>query len=167
MYNTVPAAQLPLIQSDSAWPVLRNQDGRWCYRHVESQSWVLSAVYPPAAGNSACNASIVAKAGPLPVGEQSWKCWQGPASKKAIASVTRARSGGNGATEYCVLFEKDYAAIESRGDKFEITKDGPEGWLKLSDLEQREGGMEALKFFDTARAKKAGRVCTHVILTAT
>ena len=38
-----------------------------------------------------------------------------------------------------------------------LTKDGPEGWLSLSDLEQREGGMAALGSFETARAKKAAR----------
>ena len=44
VYTTVPAVELPPADSDGGWPVLRNQDGRWCYRHVESQSWVLSAV---------------------------------------------------------------------------------------------------------------------------
>jgi WD40 repeat protein len=149
------------------WPVLRNARGRWCYRLVKSQRWVLSADYTPD-NDEACNSSILAKAGPLPAGAQRWQCWQAPQPKLAITHVLRGPSDDDAARmdveyppdQYQVAFVKDYAAISARGDQFSLSagqQGAPVGWLRLAELEQRAGGPQALQRFEEERAKKAAR----------
>ena len=53
------------------WPVLKNANGRYCYRSAPRDKWFLRDHFRPE--DHHCNASILAKEGPLPVGAHSWK----------------------------------------------------------------------------------------------
>ena len=55
------------------WPVLKNADGMYCYRHTPADQWFLSNEFTP--DKPKCAASIAAKEGPLPVGAHTWKCY--------------------------------------------------------------------------------------------
>ena len=157
--------------SESQWPVLRNAHGRWCYRHVGSERWVLSAQYAwheqVGAEIPACNSAVLAVAGTLPEGMQTWQCWQAPRPKQSVSKVLRVSRShtmdqsadtpvGMG-LEYQVAFVKDYGAIEARGDKFTLSADGPVGYLRLEELLQRTGGPEALRLFEKEQSKKSAR----------
>ena len=52
------------------WPVLKNASGRYCYRYTPADEWFLSTKFTP--DEALCNAYIVAKEGPLPVGAHTW-----------------------------------------------------------------------------------------------
>ena len=53
------------------WPVLKNANGRYCYRHVSADKWRLRRTFTP--DEDTCTASVMAKEGPLPVGAHSWQ----------------------------------------------------------------------------------------------
>ena len=53
------------------WPVLKNANGRYCYRLIASNKWNLGSKFEP--DKDRCTASIVAKEGPLPVGAHTWQ----------------------------------------------------------------------------------------------
>ena len=55
------------------WPVLKNASGMYCYRHTPMEKWLLNNKLTP--DSDLCNANIVAKEGPLPVGARTWQCW--------------------------------------------------------------------------------------------
>ena len=50
--------------------MLKNASGCYCYRHTPWDQWLLSGTFTPDEG--ACNASIAAKDGPLPIGAHTW-----------------------------------------------------------------------------------------------
>ena len=54
------------------WPVLKNANGRYCYRYTSGDAWYLSVEFQP--DEDICSAGIVAE-GPLPVGAHTWQCW--------------------------------------------------------------------------------------------
>ena len=51
--------------------VLKNPRGMYCYRHEPKDMWILRNKHTPDKPN--CNACIVSKDGPLPLGAQTWK----------------------------------------------------------------------------------------------
>ena len=53
------------------WPVLKNAKGRYCYRYTPGDKWYLRDAFNP--DEDLCNAHIVAKEGPLPVGAHTWR----------------------------------------------------------------------------------------------
>ena len=55
------------------WPVLKNARGYYCYRYTPRDEWFLRDKFTP--DSDLCNASIVAKGGPLPVGARTWQVW--------------------------------------------------------------------------------------------
>ena len=60
------------------WPVLKSDKGRfgrYLFRYTPDDKWFLSTEFMP--DKSICAASIVAKEGPLPVGAQVWRVWDG------------------------------------------------------------------------------------------
>ena len=57
------------------WPVLKNAKGIYCYRYTPYDQWLLKHKFTPDDGN--CNAFIVAKEGPLPVGAHTWRVYIG------------------------------------------------------------------------------------------
>ena len=64
------------------WPVLKNDSGRYCYRSVKDEAWLLRAEFTP--DGDACNAAIVAKEGPLPVGAHTWQVWDGSWQERTL-----------------------------------------------------------------------------------
>ena len=52
------------------WPVLKNANGKNCYRYKATDSWRVGSTHSP--NNEICNSRIVAKEGPLPVGAHTW-----------------------------------------------------------------------------------------------
>ena len=63
------------------WPVLKNAEDRYCYRHASKEKWYLDDAIAP--DSNTCNAFIVAKDGPLPVGGHAWRVWVAdPGGKK-------------------------------------------------------------------------------------
>ena len=61
------------VSEHKGWPVLQNKEGKHCFRCVGADSWNVSHKHTPDATN--CAASIVAKGGLLPTGEQTWAVW--------------------------------------------------------------------------------------------
>ena len=57
------------------WPVLKNANGMYCYRYTPTDEWRLSDEFTP--DSEMRNAAIVANEGPLPVGAQAWRVWDG------------------------------------------------------------------------------------------
>ena len=55
--------------------MLKNANGKYCYRYTPKGKWLLSSKHRTDANFSA--ASIAAKEGPLPVGAHTWQCWDG------------------------------------------------------------------------------------------
>ena len=55
------------------WPVLKNDQGRYCYRYTPLDKWYLNNEFTP--DSDLCNACIQAKEGPLPVGAHTWWVW--------------------------------------------------------------------------------------------
>ena len=53
------------------WPVLKNANGRYCYRRVPADKWYLNNKFTPESAMAV--AAVVAKAGPLPVGAHTWQ----------------------------------------------------------------------------------------------
>ena len=53
------------------WPVLKNANGRYCYRYTPRDKWYLNYEFTPDEGT--CMADIVANEGPLPVGAHTWQ----------------------------------------------------------------------------------------------
>ena len=51
--------------------MLKNANGRYCYRHAPREQWLLDDRFEP--DNGSCVAHIVAKEGPLPVGAHTWQ----------------------------------------------------------------------------------------------
>ena len=51
--------------------MLKNAKGRYCYRYTPADMWLIDDRFEP--GDSTCNAAIVAKEGPLPVGGHTWQ----------------------------------------------------------------------------------------------
>ena len=80
--------------SHKGWPVLQNEHGRYCYRHAPSDEWFLHCYLTPDEGTS-CSAYIMAKEGPLPVGEHEWRVYGGALSdwQGGTLAVTLLRSG--------------------------------------------------------------------------
>ena len=61
------------VSEHKGWPVLRNGAGRFCYRYEPDDRWFLSNVNTP--DDSACTSNIASSEGPLPIGAQTWQCW--------------------------------------------------------------------------------------------
>ena len=61
------------VSEHKGWPVLKNANGRYCYRHTPTDQWRLSDDRDDVT-QALCMASIVAKEGPLPVGAHSPGC---------------------------------------------------------------------------------------------
>eukprot|EP01045_Picozoa_sp_COSAG04_P011040 COSAG04_NODE_697_length_11055_cov_5.640471_8_plen_256_part_00 len=59
--------------TQQGFPVLKNAEGKYCYRHASSQKWFLKPVFEP--DSSSRNAEIQATAGSLPLGAHSWRCF--------------------------------------------------------------------------------------------
>ena len=53
------------------WPVLKNANGSYCYRHTPDDQWMLTD------DKAMCSAFIEAKEGPLPVGANTWQVLSG------------------------------------------------------------------------------------------
>ena len=68
------------------WPVLKNANGSYCYRYTPKDAWLLSNVLTPDKAN--CNAAIVAKEGPLPVGAHTWQVWGDKEWQERTLTVT-------------------------------------------------------------------------------
>ena len=68
------------------WPVLKNAKGMYCYRHTPTGRWFLWKEFTP--DDSACNAAIVAKEGPLPVGAHTWRVFSGGQWEEHTLTVT-------------------------------------------------------------------------------
>ena len=57
------------------WPVLKNANGRYCYRYSDGDQWLLTDEFNPS--SSVCSACIAAQEGPLPVGARAWRIADG------------------------------------------------------------------------------------------
>ena len=53
------------------WPVLKNANGMYCYRHTPRDEWCLWNEFTP--DSDLASGYIVAKEGPLPVGAHTWQ----------------------------------------------------------------------------------------------
>ena len=63
------------ISTHKGWPVLKSAKGMYCYRQAQTDKWLLNSKFTPDEPN--CKAAIVAKEGPLPVGDHTWKVADG------------------------------------------------------------------------------------------
>ena len=61
------------VSEHKGWPVLRNGAGRFCYRYEPLDKWHLSGEHSPDSSDNFSN--IVSAEGPLPIGAQTWQCW--------------------------------------------------------------------------------------------
>ena len=68
------------------WPVLKNAKGVYCYRRAPQDKWFLSGTFTP--DEDLCNACIMAKEGPLPVGAHSWKVPDDPGTRFVDGTLT-------------------------------------------------------------------------------
>jgi len=57
--------------TSDGWPVLLNDKGMYCYRHVPEDKWLLRNIHRPDEPN--CVAAIVSEDGTLPVGTHVWR----------------------------------------------------------------------------------------------
>ena len=71
------------------WPVLRNASGSYCYHYAPLDKWFLNNTFTPAEPN--CMASIVAKEGPLPVGDHAWDVYCGGWAEGTLTVVLLVR----------------------------------------------------------------------------
>ena len=72
-YQKVVTKDVPsLAESGHPFPVFKSNGGEvWCYRHEAQDLWILRNKLTPDKPN--CNACIVSKDGPLPLGTHTWK----------------------------------------------------------------------------------------------
>ena len=68
------------------WPVLKNANGKYCYRYTFEQAWRVGPDHSP--NKDSCSGHIVAKEGPLPVGAHTWLCWVDSDWKEHTLTVT-------------------------------------------------------------------------------
>ena len=54
------------------WPVLKNADGMYCYRHTATGSWYLNDAFTPDSHNCC---TYITNEDPLPVGAHTWHNW--------------------------------------------------------------------------------------------
>ena len=56
------------------WPVLKNANAMYCFRHAPHDTWLLNNEFAP---DSDLAAAVVASQGPLPVGAHTWLVYDG------------------------------------------------------------------------------------------
>ena len=61
------------VSTHEGWPVLKNDKGKYCYRHAPRDTWTLNDKFTP--DKTYGRAMIVTEEGPLPVGSVLWRCW--------------------------------------------------------------------------------------------
>ena len=66
--------------------MLKNANGRYCYYYTPWDQWFLSDEFKP--DLAMCNSSIVAKEGPLPVGDHTWRVTVGDKWEERTLTVT-------------------------------------------------------------------------------
>ena len=74
------------VSEHKGWPVLRNGAGMFCYRYELADRWFLSTEHAPDSDRR--NSSIASAEGPLPIGAQTWQCYDGVDWVDGSLSVT-------------------------------------------------------------------------------
>ena len=61
------------VSEHKGWPVLRNGAGKFCYRYEPKDEWLLNDEHTP--DSNPCVSCIASLEGPLPIGAQTWQCY--------------------------------------------------------------------------------------------
>ena len=106
-YQKVVTKDVPsLAESGHPFPVFKSNGGEvWCYRHEAQDLWILRNKLTPDQPN--CNACIVSKDGPLPLGTQTWK----------ISPTARSQPKGEHILIVSLTRQPDHngSAVQARG----------------------------------------------------